>query len=138
VSGIHVAVRVVGAGLRVDASRILIATGGGSGSCVPRGLWLPLGLGLGVPLLLRLLPLLLRLRVPLWLRLLPLRLRGTPLWLGIVQTRVITDGEVGAVLGIDASRILGSRLVLRLGHRQSHKGCEKLEGKGKQVFRILI
>jgi len=55
-----------------------------------------------------------------------------------VQTRVITDGEVGAVLGIDASRILGSRLVLRLGHRQSHKGCEKLEGKGKQVFRILI
>lgn len=135
-SGVHVAVGIVGAGLRIDASWILIATGCGSRGCVPRGLCLPLWLRLGVPLGLRLLPL--WLRVPLWLRLgVPLWLRGTPLRLRIVQARIITDGEVGAVLRIHASRILGSRLVLWLGHRQGHEGSEKLLKRFKKNMEFL-
>lgn len=134
-SGIHIAVRIVGTGLRIDAGRILITGGSRSRSSVPRRLWLPLGLRLRVPLVLRLLPLGLRvpltrvilLVIPLTLRLgIPLRLRGAPLGTGIVQALVITDGEAGAVLGIDTSRILGSLLVLGLGQGQGQEGGEEL------------
>lgn len=107
-AGIHIAVGIVGAGLWIDASWIFVSAAGRWCWCrVPAGLWLPLRLrllplGLWLPLGLGLwLPLGLRLWLPLGLRLLPLRLR-------IVQACIITEREIGAVLWIDTSRILGS------------------------------
>lgn len=125
-SGIHIAIGIVGAGLWIDASRIFI-TACGRGWCrVPAGLWLPLRLWL-LPLRLRLLPVLLRLWLPLGLRLLPLGLRLLPLRLWIVQARIITDGKTGAVLWIHTGGILGSWRMLWLGQSQRQAGGEQLQ-----------
>lgn len=134
-SGIHIAVGIIGAGLGIDASWVFVTTSRGSRCRIPGRLWLPLRLRLGLPLGLRLLPVLLGL-LPLGLRL-PLRLWLLPLRARIVQTLIITDREAGTVLRINTSRILGSWLMLWLGQRQSQAGGDQLEKNGSAQVRLV-
>lgn len=110
----HIAERVVGAGVRVHTSREFVAAGRGSrgapgvcrSRCIPGGgSVLPTG---GGPL---------RLRLP--------GRRRLPTGGGVVQTGIITDGESRAVLRIHASRILGGgQVVLGFGQGHCHQTTE--------------
>lgn len=113
-SCMHITERVVGAGMRVHASREFVTASrwsrGGPrvcrSGCVPGGgSLLPAG---SAPL-------------RLWL---PSR-RRLPTGGGIMQTGIITDGETRAVLWVHTSRILcGGQMMLGLGQGRSHQATE--------------